>query len=158
MSRFRNSKPKSSRLDISSNKEFPALSISSASVNAPKWNCEKVSAISDSATRYSNGDIFEGDYDADGLPCYGKLTFSGGKIYEGPIQEEWPQDPDDDEDESSPNLYEEDSEDEYFEDEWYEPEPEPPINNYGRMIMPDGSEFWGVFCFPNRQSWSKKSN
>jgi hypothetical protein len=155
MSKFRNSfktaaPAKKPVVDISSNRDFPALPASKNTVSAPVWNCEKVTVISDGAKRYQNGDIFEGDDDENGLPFYGKLSFANGNVYEGPIRETWPEDVEDEDDEET--VCESDSY--YEEDDYYEEEYEEPPNNYGRMIRADGSVFWGVFCFGNRNKWN----
>jgi hypothetical protein len=78
-------------------------------------------------------DVFDGEYDEDGLPIYGKIRFSNGNVYRGPIFTEWPK---------------------Y--DEWElenEMSDEPVDFNYdsydyyGEMTYPDGSTFYGMFCF-----------
>lgn len=161
MSKFHKSlKAAKPAFDISSNADFPTLSFNKTNTNNPIWNCDKINTISEKAKRYINGDIFEGEYDERGLPCFGKFTFSDGKIYEGPIRESWPEDyieNDYDDNDSQTVCDDENFEDEYFSDEWYEDEyrePPPPPNNYGKMTFADGSEFWGVFCFQNRTNWS----
>jgi len=158
MSKFRNSfktsaPAKKPVLDISSNRDFPSLLGNKNTVSAPVWNCEKITIISDGAKRYQNGDIFEGDFDEKGLPCYGKLTFANGNVYEGPIRETWPEDVEEDEEDFEETVCDSDS---FYDDDdyYYEEEYEEPVSNYGRMTYPDGSEFWGVFCFGNRNKWT----
>jgi hypothetical protein len=93
-------------------------------------------------TRYSNGDSFEGDFDDDGLPAYGKMIFANGNVYYGPINTSWQI--------QRENGLSEDDELEEYEDEYsyiddYE--------NYGEMFYPDGRSFYGAFCFPSKSQW-----
>lgn len=153
-------------LDISSNILFPILSTCAAESNMvkPIWNCEKVTIISDYAKRYSNGDIFDGDYDERGLPLYGKLTFANGNVYEGPIHETWPVEQEAADDgfvyDLVPRNYE--PNDCYFDEDtntWYhypqeEAYVEPEASNYGVMTYADGRQFYGTFCFGDRAKWA----
>jgi hypothetical protein len=144
MSKFR--KP---TVDISSNSQFPVLSsVKALAQEKPMWNCEKVSQFSDTAKYFDNGDVYEGAFDELGLPCYGKMTFANGNVYEGPIRDYWMKD---EEEEDEETVEETITNDEYYEYEYYEEEQEPV---YGKMTYPSGKVFWGVFCFAQRSKWT----
>jgi hypothetical protein len=91
-------------------------------------------------------DIFEGEVDENHVPVYGKITFANGNIYTGPIFTSFPKDDEDIEDVD--DQYDENNEFEYYERD--------PYANYGEMLYPDGSSFWGVFCFGERTIASLK--
>lgn len=157
MSTFR--KPESF-VDISSNIHFPDLSSNNVIVETPEWNYEKVRKFGDNAKYYDNGDVYEGEFDEHGVPCYGKMTFANGDIYEGPIRDYWikedeeinEEDVDEDDDVSTVLIGDEYPEDEYYDDEFaYD---EPVVEKYGKMTYTSGKVFWGDFCFPQRSKWT----
>lgn len=156
MSRIRNAFQSTKRapppkpvLDISSNIQFPSLS-TEVKADDPIWNCEKVRIFRDDAKYYKNGNIYEGEFDEGGLPCYGKLTFANGDVYEGPIREQWIKD--DEEENSEDETYSEETDENYEDwDEYYEEKQQ--TETYGRLTRCDGSVFWGVFCFGDRKKW-----
>lgn len=86
----------------------------------------------------SSHDRFEGYCDEQGSPIYGKINFANGNIYKGPVFSSFPQDVEIQDDESDAVFDFEDETIEYDRD---------PYENYGEMIYPDGTSFWGVFCF-----------
>jgi hypothetical protein len=96
---------------------------------------------------YKNGDAFDGIYDDNGLPVYGKIMFANGNIYEGCVHSVWHKDDeefddcDDDQEECFGEYYEEDQTD------WFM------YSNYGVMTYPDGKKFYGSFCFPEKHKW-----
>jgi hypothetical protein len=137
------------------------------------WNCETETKIRDDAKYYKNGSIYEGEFDKDGLPCYGKITYANGDVYEGPIREHWIKD---DEEEDDDECYKNDSifgsyqhdypinsymttgyyeeeEEEQDEDYYYDEEVEPKLEKYGKLTSANGRVFWGVFCFKDRKTW-----
>jgi len=141
--------------DISSNAQFPVLSsVNTTASKKPIWNCEKVSRFSDNAKYFENGDVFEGVFDELGLPCYGKMTFSNGNVYEGPIRDYWIKNDEEEQDEEE--VEEPIYEDEYYDDyDYYEEEEEEEEEQvYGKMTYPSGKVFWGVFCFAQRTKWT----
>jgi len=132
--------------------------------NKPVWNCEKITTFRDDAKYYKNGNIYEGDFDDEGLPCYGKITFANGDLYEGPIREHWIKDDEEEDDDVYKNdsvfgsyqhdYYEEDYDyDDEYSDEYYEEEESRP-EKYGKFTYANtGKVFWGVFCFKDRKTW-----
>jgi hypothetical protein len=164
MSKFR--KPV---VDISSNVHFPLLtSVIELAPEKPVWNCEKISRFSDTAKYFNNGDVYEGDFDELGLPCYGKMTFANGNVYYGPIRDHWNNNEIEEEEEKVDSdgwiskvprglaIRNEETilEDEYYDDYYYEEEYKlEEEQTYGKMTYPDGKVFWGVFCFAQRSEW-----
>jgi len=102
-----------------------------------------------------NGDIFEGYYDENGYPIFGKIRYVNGNVYEGPIKDYWDfgNNDEDDIDDFDEDLYDEKTDtnySEYSEEEYYD--------NYfydrnGLMTYPDGKQFYGLFCFPDKKKW-----
>jgi hypothetical protein len=149
MSRFQrnqrnqNNTTRMATLDLST-QSFPDLSMNPLPIH-PKpveWGADMITKTNAPIRQFTNGDIFEGEFDKNGNPINGKLTFKNGNIYYGPIFTSWPQDPE--------PYYEEmpDPNDEYSFVYYYEEHPDvDPYRNYGEMVYPDGTSFWGVFCF-----------
>jgi hypothetical protein len=130
-------------LDVSE-KSFPSLSSKEENVQQVKveWAHTNGNRISDNAKIYPNGDTFDGYYDEDGLPIWGKLTFINGNTYEGPIQSSWDKSGDRDDLVDEPGDYYDSYYDEYFDD-----------GRIGVFTTPAGKQFYGVFCFGDKNKW-----
>jgi len=155
---------------MSSNRDFPHLIDETNPIVEPAvWNCEKRTFIRDDAKYYANGDRFEGDFDDNGLPCYGKITFANGTIYEGPIRSHWVHDEEEQIDAELYDTWSEDQtqgtnnenavsqqpDDDY---EYYEEYPEDTHettcqDKYGKFTYPDGKIFWCITCFGDISKW-----
>lgn len=103
-----------------------------------EWNYEE-KPVKNNAKIYSNGDVFEGQYDeTTGKPDFGKITFKNGDVYEGPILYCWPH--------QRPPIYVEvELEDGEIEEQPMEQEAE--YYDYGTFTDADGKKTVGVFCF-----------
>jgi hypothetical protein len=103
--------------------------------------------LSETARINKNGDAFDGVYDDNGLPVYGKIMFANGNVYEGCVHSVWYKDEeefddcDDDQEECFDEYYEE------YQTDWFM------YSNYGVMTYPDGKKFYGSFCFPDKDKW-----
>jgi len=130
-------------LDVSE-KSFPSLSSNENPTQSVKvnWAHTNGNKISDNAKVYPNGDTFEGYYDENGFPIWGKLTFANGTIYKGPIQSSWDKTMDCDDWIDEPMDYY-DSYYDYYEDD----------GRRGLFTTSDGKQFYGVFCFGDKNKW-----
>jgi hypothetical protein len=107
-----------------------------------EWGADMITKTNAPIRQFANGDVFEGEFDKNDNPTYGKLILKNGNTYYGPIFTSWSQDPE--------PYYEEmpDPNDEYSFVYYYEEQPDvDPYRNYGEMVYKDGTSFWGVFCF-----------
>lgn len=134
----RNAKPKATyKFTPDDFPELPFADKTDNSSNKSKWT-----VVVNKDTEYDFKalmmDKFEGYYDDQGVPIYGKIDFANGNTYTGPIFSSFPQDVEIQHDESD-TVFE-------FQDETIEYDRDP-YENYGEMIYPDGTSFWGVFCF-----------
>lgn len=117
--------------------ELPQTNTSNNSYDKNMWS-SIINKHIDGDRNTSTHDTFEGYYDGQGSPIYGKIDFANGNIYKGPIFNLFPQEIEVSDDDSEKSIY--------FEDESIEYERDP-YENYGEMIYPNGTTFWGVFCF-----------
>jgi len=138
MSRFRNSKLTTKKVVSFTDADFPVLpevkeSLASTSAGIKNWSAFLTKGSQKLDISNEANDVFEGECDASGLPIYGKIKFSNGNIYRGPIFTEWPKF-------DEWELENEMSDDpvEYYYD---------PYDFYGEMFYQDGSSFYGQFCF-----------
>jgi hypothetical protein len=130
------------KLDIS-DKNFPALPSVGAKNASPGWPKIVGRKLSETAKIYKNGDAFDGVYDDNGFPVYGKIMFTNGNVYEGCVNSAWIKEDEDleEQEEDFDEYYEEDQTD------WFL------YSNYGIMTYPDGKKFYGSFCFPDKERW-----
>jgi len=132
-------------MDINDSLGFPELSVDSKNlcVKPSEWNLVP-SQIKDNSKVYPNGDVFEGEFDAiTGRPSYGKIMYSNGNVYEGPIHYSWPQD-------KEPNEEGDEDGEEEYENNWdgdEDGEEECEDVREGIWTFPDGKVFVGVACF-----------
>jgi hypothetical protein len=138
-----NRKTSQAKVDISSNVHFPTLSTENLVKVAAEWNIESTRKLSENAKIYSNGDTFEGEFDTDGSPLYGRLNYANGDVYIGILLSKWTRQtyiPDDISETSYSFCYNEEEEADDF-------------DNYGQMTLANGKTFYGVFCFPDKNKW-----
>ena len=140
MTRIRNSKFSGKKSVAFTEADFPTLPEvkESTAVNSSIKNWSSIltqDADRRDPTKHTN-DEFHGDCDESGLPIYGKISFSNGNVYRGPIFTECPKF---DEWELE-NEMSDDPIDYYFD----------PCDFYGEMIYSEGTSFYGQFCFEKR--------
>ena len=133
---------KKQEVDISE-KSFPSLPTNHNVMKSEKsaWP-HSSNRVSDTVKQHPNGDTFDGYYDENGQPIWGKLTFANGNIYEGPIQSSWDKKDDSDDWIDEPMDYYDSYYDEYVAD-----------GRSGLFTTPDGKQIYGVFCFGDKSKW-----
>jgi hypothetical protein len=118
--------------------DFPQL----PTVNPINPNNDKTEWISkktpESAVNTQPFDIYEGSYDENSVPIYGKIIFANGDVYRGPIFTSFPKED---------IIYEHDEYNSYDSMKEYEEYEQDPYENYGEMHYANGKVFSGVFCF-----------
>jgi hypothetical protein len=128
-----------------SEENFPRLATVTDKIlsHAPTWNCS-ATQVSDTEKTYPSGTKYDGYYDENGKPVYGKIKFKNGDVYEGPIHYSWDKDDEEYEDLIDQTGY-------YYDNYFYSDY----LNNgkYGVMRYPNGKEFWGVFYFSDSNKW-----
>jgi hypothetical protein len=137
MSRFRNSKFATKKVVAFTDADFPLLpevkEPTTANSAIKNWSAFLSQDAQKCDERNQETDRFDGECDANGLPIYGKIKFSNGNVYRGPIYTEWPKF---DEWELENEMLDEPFE--YYYD---------PCDYYGEMVYADGTSFYGQFCF-----------